>query len=131
MTKQEKQMEIIKAIGRLSEDKIDYLYSFMEGLQADKNDKTMINRNYINSNNISADMKFRLEADTLEALNKDLEQFQNEMFNNPKCLNFEIVNYNVKKNPRNVTPAYEAVVEFHVFLDSNTIKAMNEGKLIF
>ena len=39
----------------------------------------------------------RIDADTLEALNKDLSQFQNEMFNSNKGLNFEITEYNVKK----------------------------------
>ena len=129
MTKEQKLMEIIKKVGRLEEDKVNYLYNFMEGFSSEEI-KTE-NKNYINSSTLSADMKFRLEADTLEALNKDLAQFQNEILNSNKGLNFEIVNYNVKKNERNVTPAYEAVVEFHVFLDSNTIKAMNEGKLIF
>lgn len=131
MTKQEKQMEIIKAIGRLSEDKIDYLYSFMQGLQSDKHDKTVIDKNFINSNTLSASMSFRLEADTLDAINKDLLQFQNEMFSNNKGLKFEITEYNVKKNERNSMHGYSAVIGVYVFLDSETIKAMNEGKLIF
>ena len=131
MTKQEKQMEIIKAIGRLSEDKIDYLYSFMQGLQSDKHDKTVIDKNFINSNTLSASMSFRLEADTLDAINKDLLQFQNEMFSSNKGLKFEITEYNVKKNERNSMHGYSAVIGVYVFLDSETIKAMNEGKLIF
>ena len=131
MTKQEKQMEIIKAIGRLSEDKIDYLYSFMQGLQSDKHDKTIVDKNFINSNTLEASMRFVLEADSLEGINKDLAQFQNEMFNNNKGLKFEIIEYNVKKNERNSMYVYKAVIGIHVFLDSNTIKAMNEGKLIF
>jgi hypothetical protein len=130
MTKQEKQMEIIKGVGRMSEDKLETLYYFIQGINNPEGIKTEV-KNYINSNTISADMMFRLEADTLDAINKDLAQFQNEMFNNPKGLNFEITSYNVKKNERNVTPAYEAIVGFRVFLDSNTIKAMNEGKIIF
>lgn len=129
MTKQEKQMEIIKAVGKMSEDKISYLYNFIGGLSSEAI-KTEV-KNYINSKTLSADMRFKLEADTLEDLNKDLAQFQNELFTSNKGMNFEIVEYNVKKNERNSMHAYEAVIRFHVFLDSNTIKAMNEGKLIF
>lgn len=129
MTKQEKQMEIIKAVGKMSEDKISYLYNFIGGLSSEAI-KTEV-KNYINSKTLSADMRFKLEADTLEDLNKDLAQFQNELFTSNKGMNFEIVEYNVKKNERNSMHAYEAVIRFHVFLDSNTIKAMNEGKLVF
>lgn len=129
MTKQEKQMEIIKAVGKMSEDKISYLYNFIGGLSSEAI-KTEV-KNYINSKTLSADMRFKLEADTLEDLNKDLAQFQNELFTSNKGMNFEIVEYNVKKNERNSMYAYEAVIRFHVFLDSNTIKAMNEGKLVF
>ena len=129
MTKQEKQMEIIKAVGKMSEDKISYLYNFIGGLSSEAI-KTEV-KNYINSKTLSADMRFKLEADTLEDLNKDLAQFQNELFTSNKGMNFEIVEYNVKKNERNSMHAYEAVIRFHVFLDSNTIKAMNEGKVVF
>lgn len=129
MTKQEKQMEIIKAVGKMSEDKISYLYNFIGGLSSEAI-KTEV-KNYINSKTLSADMRFKLEADTLEDLNKDLAQFQNELFTSNKGMNFEIVEYNVKKNERNSMHAYEAVIRFHVFLDSNTIKAMNEGRLVF
>ena len=129
MTKQEKQMEIIKAVGKMSEDKISYLYNFIGDLSSEAI-KTEV-KNYINSKTLSADMRFKLEADTLEDLNKDLAQFQNQLFTSNKGMNFEIVEYNVKKNERNSMHAYEAVIRFHVFLDSNTIKAMNEGKLIF
>ena len=76
-------------------------------------------------------MRFVLEADSLEGINKDLAQFQNEMFNNNKGLKFEIIEYNVKKNERNSMYAYKAVIGIHVFLDSETIKAMNEGRIIF
>ena len=131
MTKEQKLMEIIKKVGRLDEDKVNYLYSFMEGLENDKHDKTVIDKNFINSNTLEASMRFVLEADSLEGINKDLAQFQNEMFNNNKGLKFEIIEYNVKKNERNSMYAYKAVIGIHVFLDSETIKAMNEGKLIF
>jgi hypothetical protein len=129
MTKQEKQMEIIKAVGKMSEDKISYLYNFIGGLSSEAI-KTEV-KNYINSKTLSADMMFSLEADTLEDLNKDLMQFQNELFTSNKGMNFEITHYNVKKNERNSMYAYEAVIGFHVFLDSETIKAMNEGRLVF
>lgn len=131
MTKEQKLMEIIKKVGRLDEDKVNYLYSFMEGLENDKHDKTVIDKNFINSSTLEASMRFVLEADTLECINKDLAQFQNEMFNNNKGLKFEIIEYNVKKNEKNSMYAYKAVIGIHVFLDSETIKAMNEGKLIF
>ena len=131
MTKEQKLMEIIKKVGRLDEDKVNYLYSFMEGLENDKHDKTIVDKNFINSNTLEASMRFVLEADSLEGINKDLAQFQNEMFNNNKGLKFEIVEYNVKKNERKSMYAYKAVIGIHVFLDSETIKAMNEGKLIF
>ena len=131
MTKEQKLMEIIKKVGRLDEDKVNYLYSFMEGLENDKHDKTIVDKNFINSNTLEANMRFVLEADSLEGINKDLAQFQNEMFNNNKGLKFEIIEYNVKKNERNSMYAYKAVIGIHVFLDSETIKAMNEGKLIF
>lgn len=131
MTKEQKLMEIIKKVGRLDEDKVNYLYSFMEGLENDKHDKTIVDKNFINSNTLEASMRFVLEADSLEGINKDLAQFQNEMFNNNKGLKFEIIEYNVKKNERNSMYAYKAVIGIHVFLDSETIKAMNEGKLIF
>ena len=131
MTKEQKLMEIIKGVGRLDEDKVNYLYSFMEGLENDKHDKTIVDKNFINSNTLEASMRFVLEADSLEGINKDLAQFQNEMFNNNKGLKFEIIEYNVKKNERNSMYAYKAVIGIHVFLDSETIKAMNEGRLIF
>lgn len=131
MTKEQKLMEIIKKVGRLDEDKVNYLYSFMEGLENDKHDKTIVDKNFINSNTLEASMRFVLEADSLEGINKDLAQFQNEMFNNNKGLKFEIIEYNVKKNERNSMYAYKAVIGIHVFLDSETIKAMNEGRLIF
>ena len=131
MTKEQKLMEIIKKVGKLDEDKVNYLYSFMEGLENDKHDKTIVDKNFINSNTLEASMRFVLEADSLEGINKDLAQFQNEMFNNNKGLKFEIIEYNVKKNERNSMYAYKAVIGIHVFLDSETIKAMNEGKLLF
>lgn len=131
MTKEQKLMEIIKAVGKLDENKVNYLYSFMEGLENDKHDKTIVDKNFINSNTLEASMRFVLEADSLEGINKDLAQFQNEMFNNNKGLKFEIIEYNVKKNERNSMYAYKAVIGIHVFLDSETIKAMNEGKLLF
>ena len=96
-----------------------------------KLDKSVIDKNFINSSTLSANMSFRLEADTLDGINKDLAQFQNEMFSNNKGLKFEITEYNVKKNDRNSMYAYSAVIGVYVFLDSETIKAMNEGKLIF
>lgn len=129
MTKEQKLMEIIKAVGKLDESKVNYLYNFMQGFSSEAI-KTE-NKNYINSNTISANMQFRLEADTLEGINKDLAQFQNEMFSNNKGLKFEITEYNVKKNERNSMYAYTAVIGVYVFLDSETIKAMNEGRLIF
>lgn len=129
MTKEQKLMEIIKAVGKLDESKVNYLYNFMQGFSSEAI-KTE-NKNYINSNTISANMQFRLEADTLEGINKDLAQFQNEMFSNNKGLKFEITEYNVKKNERNSMYAYTAVIGVYVFLDSETIKAMNECRLIF
>ena len=131
MTKEQKLMEIIKAVGKLDESKVNYLYNFMQGLENDKHDKTIVDKNFINSSTLSANMSFRLEADTLDGINKDLAQFQNEMFSNNKGLKFEITEYNVKKNDRNSMYAYSAVIGVYVFLDSETIKAMNEGKLIF
>lgn len=130
MTKQEKQMEIIKAIGRMSEDKLEGVYYFIQGINNPEGIKTEV-KNYINSKTLEASMSFRLEADTLEDLNKDLMQFQNELFTSNKGMNFEITDYNVKKNDRNSMHAYTAVIAFHVFLDTETIKAMNEGRLIF
>ena len=129
MTKEQKLMEIIKAVGKLDESKVNYLYNFMQGFSSEEI-KTE-NKNYINSSTLSANMSFRLEADTLDGINKDLAQFQNEMFSNNKGLKFEITEYNVKKNDRNSMHAYTAVIGVYVFLDSETIKAMNEGRLIF
>lgn len=135
MTKEQKLMEIIKKVGRLDESKVDYLYNFMQGFASDKTERIVPEENQINSQRMSANIKMSLEADTFEALQKDLKHFE-EIFDRKgeKSKVVKIKSLNIESNTYKVNgefQGYRATVEFEVELNEETVKAMNEGKLIF
>ena len=139
MTKQEKLFQIIKMVGTIKEDsKIDYLYNFLNGFTT--TDETVrepkSEENQIHSNTMSANIKLKLEADSYENLNKDLTHFQ-EIFDRKgeKGKIVKIKSLNIESNNSYIVngefKGFTAIVEFQIDLDENTVKAMNEGKLIF
>ena len=135
MTKEQKLMEIIKGVGRLNEAKVDYLYNFMQGFASDKEERIVPEENQINSQRMSANIKMSLEANTFEALQKDLKHFE-EIFDRKgeKSKVVKIKSLNIESNTYKVNgefQGYRATVEFEVELNEETVKAMNEGKAIF
>lgn len=135
MTKEQKLMEIIKAVGKLDENKVNYLYNFMQGFSSDKTERIVPEENQINSQRMSANIKMSLEANTFEALQKDLKHFE-EIFDRKgeKSKVVKIKSLNIESNTYKVNgefQGYRATVEFEVELNEETVKAMNEGKAIF
>ena len=135
MTKEQKLMEIIKGVGRLDESKVDYLYNFMQGFASDKTERIVPEENKINSQRMSANIKMSLEANTFEALQKDLKHFE-EIFDRKgeKSKVVKIKSLNIESNTYKVNgefQGYRATVEFEIELNEETVKAMNEGKAIF
>lgn len=135
MTKEQKLMEIIKGVGKLDEAKVDYLYNFMQGFASNKEERIVPKENQINSQRMSANIKMSLEANTFEALQKDLKHFE-EIFDRKgeKSKVVKIKSLNIESNTYKVNgefQGYRATVEFEVELNEETVKAMNEGKAIF
>lgn len=136
MTKEQKLMEIIKGVGRLDEAKVDYLYNFMQGFTSDKTERIIPEENQIHSKRMSANIKMNLEADTFEALQKDLKHFE-EIFDKKggKSKVVKVKSLNIGSNNaykvNGEFQGYAASIEFEVDLNEEDVKAMNEGKLIF
>ena len=135
MTKEQKLMEIIKGVGRLDESKVDYLYNFMQGFASDKEERIIPEENKIYSERMSANIKMSLEANSFEALQKDLKHFE-EIFDRKgeKSKVVKIKSLNIESNTYKVNgefQGYRATVEFEIELNEETVKAMNEGKAIF